>query len=243
MNKTFNLYDLRDFKAVGSDLVSPWIGDLLDINEQAGPDFKRPAQILAYPVEKILTPATDEPSGNAVSDIRVVSSITGSSIKEALQANPAPVPVPVRDPEKLVSYFTFISGNSLYAIPSLNINEIIAYKLPASIFSKKAGHLGIILYRNRMVPVYDFSVIASGQAMDVKNAAKYIIICAYNNKFFGLSVSDIKKITSVKNKSLIAPSTFKFRNSSGVLSDVFEEADGKFCSVIDMESVYSYLTS
>jgi chemotaxis signal transduction protein len=135
-----------------------------------------------------------------------------------------------------------VSGSSFYALPSLNINEIIKYKTPVNIFSKKAGHLGIILYRNRMVPVYDFSIIVNG-AMDTKSLLKYIVICIYENKFFGLSISEIKNITNIKNKNLIPSSSFKFKNSNNITTGVFENAEGKFYSVINIESIFNYLTS
>ncbi|MHB8231596.1 MAG: chemotaxis protein CheW [bacterium] len=231
MNNAFNLYDLRDFKAVGSDLVTPWIGDLLDKKNAA--ETRQSAQILSYPVEKLLTP---EP---------LAEPAEGFDIHIVPQVNAAPLPS--KAAEKEVSYFTFISDGSLYALPSLNINEIIKYKTPVSIFSRKAGHLGIILYRNKMVPVYDFSMIINAgiinAAAGIKAGFKYTVVCIYDNKFFGLSVSEIKNITRVKNKNLILSSTFKFKNSNNISSGVFEDEEGKFHSIIDIESIYEHLTS
>ena len=245
MNNTFNLYDLKGYKAVGSDIVTPWIDDLLDKKKSS--ETGRPVQILSYPVDKLLTPET---AANVVS---AASAIPASDKVFGIHAVPpvnmpdkavllSPLIKPKIDLEKEVSYFTFVSKNSFYALPALNINEIIKYKTPVNIFSKKAGHLGIILYRNRMAPVYDFSTIING-VMDTKALLKYTVICIYKNKFFGLSVSEIKDITAVKNKNLIPSSTFKFKNSNNITSGVFEDEKGKFCSVIDLESVFNYLTS
>ncbi len=241
MNNAFNLYDLKNFKAVGSDLVTSWVGDLLS-KEDGGEtvSVKQSAQILSYPVENILTPEFDGQAAAAFpdktpvfNDIRIVPSIRSSVFSDFAAKI---------DPEKEISYFTFISRSSFYALPSLNINEILKYKEPVNIFSRKPGHLGIIPYRNKMAPVYDFSVIVSGMP-DIKSGLKYIIACIYKNKFFGLSVQGIQKIVKIKNKALISPSTFKFRNSNNISSDVFEDEEGKFCSVIDLESLYAYLTS
>ncbi|MHB1661917.1 MAG: chemotaxis protein CheW [bacterium] len=229
MNNAFNLYDLRDFKASGSDLVTPWIDDLLDKKNTS--ETGQSAQILAYPVERLLTP---EPPVNTVS---IQSAGLDINIVPAINA----VPLPPMAAEKEVSYFTFISEGSIYALPTLNVNEIIKYKTPVNIFSRKAGHLGVILYRNRMVPVYDFSIIINAAA-GIKLGFKYTVVCVYGNKFFGLSVSEIKNITKVKNKNLIPSSTFKFKNSNNISSDVFEDEEGKFYSIIDIKSVYNHLT-
>ncbi|MCL4428330.1 MAG: chemotaxis protein CheW [Deltaproteobacteria bacterium] len=241
MNKTFNLYDLKSSRAVGSDLVTPWIDDLLDKKNPV--ETERSAVILSYPVDRLLTPDKDVPVVSVPAkalDIHIVPSANKAgnavspvfSVKQEFKL----------EPEREVSYFTFVSGSSFYALPSLNINEIIKYKTPVNIFSKKAGHLGIILYRNRMVPVYDFSIIVNG-AMDTKSLLKYIVICIYENKFFGLSISEIKNITNIKNKNLIPSSSFKFKNSNNITTGVFENAEGKFYSVINIESIFNYLTS
>ena len=250
MNNAFNLYDLKGYKAVGSDIVTPWIDDLLD--KKNASETGRSAQILSYPVDKLLTPETAANVVSAASAVQASDKVFDIHVlpppavhqldKPDNAVSPAALIKPEIDLEKEVLYFTFVSGNSFYALPSLNINEIIKYKMPVNIFSKKAGHLGIILYRNRMVPVYDFSIIANGAA-DAKSLLKYIVICIYKNKFFGLSISEIKNITAVKNKSLILSSTFKFKNFNNITSDVFENAEGKFYSIIDLESVFNYLTS
>ena len=247
MNNAFNLYDLKGYKAVGSDIVTPWIDDLLD--KKNTPETGRQAQILSYPVDKLLTPETSLNAVSAASafpartpdkvfDIHIVSSV-GKAVPEV---SPDSSFKPKIDLEREVSYFTFVSRNSLYALPALNINEIIKYKTPVNIFAKKAGHLGVISYRNRIVPIYDFSAVVNG-AMDIKALLKYTVICVYENKFFGLSVSEIKNITGVKNKNLIPSSSFKFKNTNNIISDVFEDAEGKFYSVVDIESIFKYLTS
>jgi chemotaxis signal transduction protein len=247
MNNAFNLYELKGFKAVGSDIVTPWIDDLLDKKNTA--ETGRQAQILSYPVDKLLTPETGL---NAVStssafpartpdkvfDIHIASSVN----KDVPVVSPDSSFKPKIDLEKEVSYITFVSKNSFYAMPALNINEIIKYKTPVNIFSRKTGHLGVISYRNRIVPIYDFSAVVNG-VMDIKALLKYTIICIYENKFFGLSVSEIKNITGVKNKNLIASSSFKFKNTNNITSHVFEDAEGKFYSVADIESIFKYLTS
>ncbi len=263
MNNTFNLFNLNDAKAVGSDIVTPWIDDLLDKknNENNGVK-KRAAAILSYPVDRILDPVfsplppparEDEPAVKTPAEktfgIHIVSSIAGrAGNRPAQDDNAAFLPLkkvqslPQVDPEKEISYFTFISGSSFYALPALNISEIIRYKTPVNIFSKKAGHLGIILYRNRMVPVYDFYMLANG-SIYVKSLLKYVVVCVYNDKFFGLAVNEIKNITGIKNKGIIAESSFKFKSANNITSGVFEDAEGKFHSVIDIKSVFSYLIS
>jgi chemotaxis signal transduction protein len=265
MNNTYNLFDLKFAKAAGSDIVTPWIDDLLDkkIDEKDDAE-KQTAQILSYPIDRILTvesefPELNTPAENETPDIRIVSAPAADNFeKKGLDLNAAAMQmqqhenfqmqaesvqsVPYFDLEKEVSYFTFIAGSSFYALPALNINEIIKYKTTVNIFSKKAAHLGIILYRNRMVPVYDFYLLSNG-SIDIKSPLKYIVVCVYNDKFFGLAVNEIKNITAVKNKNIIAGSSFKFKNVNGITSGVFEDGEGKFYSVIDLKNVYSYLIS
>ena len=252
MNNTYNLFDLKFAKAAGSDIVTPWIDDLLDkkIDEKDDAE-KQTAQILSYPIDRILTvesefPELNTPAENETPDIRIVSAPAAAmqtQQHENFQMQAESVQsVPYFDLEKEVSYFTFIAGSSFYALPALNINEIIKYKTTVNIFSKKAAHLGIILYRNRMVPVYDFYLLSNG-SIDVKSPLKYIVVCVYNDKFFGLAVNEIKNITAVKNKNIIAGSSFKFKNVNGITSGVFEDGEGKFYSVIDLKNVYSYLIS
>lgn len=221
MNETFKLYDLNNLKAVGSDIVTPWIDGLLSEKIEESSEVEKPTRMLVYPVKNLLTPET------------AVYTVSKSDL--SLVATKI-------DGEKEIGYFTFVSGNSLYALPALSINEIIKYEKPVSIFSKKQGHLGVISYRNRMVPVYDFSMIAS-MHVNVKATLSYTIICIYKNKFFGLSVDRIKDIMKIKNKRLISSSTFKFRKSSNILLDVFQDEDKKFYSIIDLESIFNYLTS
>ena len=254
MNNTYNLFDLKFAKAAGSDIVTPWIDDLLDKKNGENVNAeKQMAQILSYPVERMLTAEPEfsplnPASENQTPDIHIVSKTTVDNFtamqKPAnfqMQAESVQ-PIPYFDLEKEVSYFTFIAGSSFYGIPALNINEIIKYKTPVSIFSKKAAHLGIILYRNRMVPVYDFYLLSNGN-IDIKIPLKYIVVCVYNDKFFGLAVNEIKNITAVKNKNIIAGSSFKFKNVNGITSGVFEDGEGKFYSVIDLKNVYNYLIS
>ncbi|HEC25378.1 MAG TPA: chemotaxis protein CheW [bacterium] len=236
MNETFKLYDLNDLKAVGSDIVTPWIDGLLSEKIEESPEAEKLTRALVYPVENLLTP---EASVHAVSKpdlsleprqdiVRIISSVSAVTTKI--------------DGEKEIGYFTFVSGDSLYALPALSINEIIKYKKPVSIFSKKQGHLGVISYRNRMVPIYDFSMIVS-MHISVKATLSYTIICIYKNKFFGLSVDRINNIMKIKNKHLISSSTFKFKKSNSILLDVFRDEEKKIYSIIDIESVFNYLTS
>ena len=73
MNNAFNLYDLKGYKAVGSDIVTPWIDDLLD--KKNASETGRSAQILSYPVDKLLTPETAAnvvPASDKVFDIHVL---------------------------------------------------------------------------------------------------------------------------------------------------------------------------
>ncbi len=267
MNNTYNLFDLKFVKAAGSDIVTPWIEDLLDKKSSEKHDVeKQQAQIISYPVDRILTPEAQIPAfspsegseGNEIPNIHIVSSPSADKLEKKASENIYVIqrqnqeniqtqtesiqPSHYFELEKEVSYFTFIAGNSFYALPALNINEIIKYKTPVNIFSKKAAHLGIILYRNRMVPVYDFYMLLNG-SIDIKTPLKYIVVCIYNDKFFGLAVSEIKNITSVKNKNIISSSSFKFRNVNSITSGVFEDEEGKFYSVIDLKNLYSYLIS
>ncbi|MCL4322275.1 MAG: chemotaxis protein CheW [Deltaproteobacteria bacterium] len=236
MNKSAELYDMEGFKFKDSDLVSSWIGSLLDEtqNQQSSKNsdyLKEPAQIIAYPVERILTPRNEA---------AVVLNPGDFYLEEVKK--PEISPEVKIDPEKELPYFTFTSGNSLYGIPVLHINEIIKYKEPVNIPSKKIGLLGLIPYRAKIIPIYNFSSLA-GASLDVKTIFKYIVICVYESKLFGLCVDDIKNIIKVKNKNLISSATFKFWSSNKISTDVFEGENGKFYSLVDIKSIYNYLKS
>ena len=243
MNNGAELYDIKDFKFKGSDLVSSWISGLLNDKGNEGKRcsnegklsssgyLKESAQIIAYPVERVLTPQNEE---------MVVTSLEDFYLEEVKKQEVSPA-IKI-DPEKEISYFTFISSSSLYGIPVENINEIIRYKEPVNISSKKIGLLGLISYRTKIIPIYNFSEIVLS-AMDSKTIFKYIVVCIYESKLFGLCVNDIKNIMKVKNKNLIASATFKFWDSNRICSDVFEDESGKFYSLVDIKSVYNYLKS
>ena len=120
MNNAFNLYDLKGSKAVGSDIVTPWIDDLLDKKNTA--ETFRPAQILSYPVDKLLTPETVTNVVSAASAVPALSpgKVFGIHIvppvnKAGNTVSPISLIKPKIDLEKEVSYFTFVSGNSFYA--------------------------------------------------------------------------------------------------------------------------------
>ena len=90
MNNAFNLYDLKGYKAVGSDIVTPWIDDLLD--KKNASETGRSAQILSYPVDKFLTPETAAnvvsaasavPASDKVFDIHVLPPSVNPVIKIA----------------------------------------------------------------------------------------------------------------------------------------------------------------
>jgi len=144
------------------------------------------------------------------------------------------------DPNKKSSYFTFTSGVSFYGLPVENINEIIRYQEPVNISSKKAGLLGLLHYRTRIIPIYNFSSIVAAP-IESKTVFKFIIVCIYENKMFGLAVRNIKNIMKIKNKNLIASATFRFWGSNAICSDVFEDEAERFYSVVDVKSVYDYL--
>ncbi len=236
MNESAELYDMNGFKFKDSDLVSSWIGSLLDEveNRQSSKNsdyLKEPARIIAYPVERILTPRNEA----------AVISNPGDFYLEEVK-KPEISPSVKINPEKEIPYFTFTSGNSLYGIPAFHINEIIKYKEPVNIPSKKIGLLGLIPYRAKIIPVYNFSSLVLPSA-DVKTICKYIVICVYEGKLFGLCIEDIKNIIKVKNKNLISSATFRFWSSNKICSDVFEGESGKFYSSVDIKSIYNYLKS
>lgn len=227
MNNTAGLYEISDFKFNEPDIVTSWIGGLL---EKGGPDsLGGSSQIIAYPVERML----------AAQDSGVLIESGKNFYLEEVK-NPSVRPLIKIDAEKEMSYFTFASGSSLYGLPVENINEVIKYKQPVNIFSKKTGLLGLISYRSKVVPVCNFSSVISS-FMDVKAVFKYIIVCVYEGKIFGLAVNDIKRIMKVKNKQLIASSSFRFRDSAQAASNVFEDENGKFHSLVDVKSIYDYL--
>lgn len=243
MDNIAESYGAEGFKSDDLDLVTSWVGNLLDPSEKEGEEgssadmanrislnpVKKPAQIIAYPVERILA----RQSADAV-----IISPEEFYPEEVKKQNV--IPSIKINPEKESSYFTFISGTSLYGMPVENINEIIRYKEPVNISSKKAGLLGLFRYRTNIIPVYNFSSVVA-VSVKAETLFKYTVVCIYKGKMFGLAVRDIQHIMKIKNKNLIASATFRFWGSNAICSDVFEDEAGKFYSVVDVKSVYDYL--
>ncbi len=231
------------FRSDGLDLVTSWVGNLLSSSEEDGKEKssidtvkpvslnsqKESAQIIAYPIDRILS------HGKADA---VIVSPEEFCLEEVKKRDILPI-IKI-DPNKKSSYFTFTSGVSFYGLPVENINEIIRYQEPVNISSKKAGLLGLLHYRTRIIPIYNFSSIVAAP-IESKTVFKFIIVCIYENKMFGLAVRNIKNIMKIKNKNLIASATFRFWGSNAICSDVFEDEAERFYSVVDVKSVYDYL--
>ncbi len=201
------------------------------------------ARIYTYPVKKILTPDKN---------IYTAPALNNDINKNAFQKLSAD-----NELEKEITYLSFNVNNSYVSFSVDNIIEIIRYMEPFKLYTKKIELLGLINYRGCAIPIYDFFAVNSynsgnayerndgGMVLSGKNKKdnrfKYIAICSYNQENFGLCIDNAGTIKKIKNRELITPNIIKYKSSKNLTFKLFEDEDGKFSSIIEMQNLYNYL--
>ncbi|RZD16195.1 MAG: chemotaxis protein CheW [Candidatus Acididesulfobacter guangdongensis] len=204
------------------------------------------ARIYTYPVKKILTPCSD-----IYTDADIGSGINKNTFRKLSVDN---------ELEKEITYLSFNVNNSYLSFSVDNIIEIIRYTEPFKLYTKKIELLGLINYRGSAIPIYDFFAVNSYYSSSSyvygcndgsealfgkgKNGRfKYIAICSFNKENFGLCIDNAGTIKKIKNKELMTPNIIKYKNSKNLTYKLFENEDGKFSSIIEMQNLYNYLKS
>ncbi len=197
------------------------------------------ARIYTYPVKKILTPDRD-----IYTDANIGSSINENIFRKLSADN---------ELEKEITYLSFNINNSYVSFSVDNIIEIIRYTEPFKLYTKKIELLGLINYRGCAIPIYDFFAVNSYNAYERNNGGrvlsgkdkdsrfKYIAVCSFNNENFGLCIDNAGTIKKIKNSELITSNIIKYKNSKNLTYKLFENEDGKFSSIIEMQNLYNYL--
>ncbi len=185
------------------------------------------ARIYTYPVKKILTP-----------DDNIDNKILNSLVFET-------------NLEKEITYLNLNIDNSYFSFPIENIIEIIRYIKPFKLYTNKIELLGLISHRGIAIPVYDFFAVNSHDsytydsynklALFNENRFKYIVICSFNKENFGLCTDTAGSIKKIKNKELITPNIIKYKNSKNLTYKLYENEEGKFYSIIEIQNLYNYL--
>ncbi len=249
------------------DLISPWIDELLATNntdniikedntvksasnvislnsaklnqeifsensendEDLDEDAEEGAIIYTYPVKKILTP-----DNNNNIDNKILNSLVFE-----------------KNLEKEIIYLSLNIDNSYFSFPVENIIEIIKYTKPFKLYTNKIELLGLINHRGRAIPIYDFFAVNSYNpytyysynrpALLNENRFKYIVVCSFNKENFGLCINTAGTIKKIKNKELIIPNIIKYKNSKNLTYKLYENEEGKFSSIIEMQNLYNYL--
>ena len=200
------------------------------------------ARIYTYPVKKILTL-----DGNISTNGNIDASVNENTFQKLSVDN---------NLEKEITYLSFSINNSYISFSVENIVEIIKYTEPFKLYTKKIELLGLINYRDSAIPIYDFFAVNSynsydsygrkdsGKVLFNKNKEyifKYIVICSFNKENFGLCIDSAGTIKKIKNRELITPNIIKYKDSKNLTYKLFENENGKFSPIIEMQNLYNYL--
>jgi chemotaxis signal transduction protein len=214
-----------------------------DENPDENENASEGARIYTYPVKKILTP-----DGNINVNANLDAGANENTFRKLSAAN---------ELDKEIVYLSFNINNSYVSFSVENIIEIIRYTKPFKLYTKKLELLGLINYRGSAIPIYDFFAINSYNPCDAygrndggkvlfgkfskEDRFKYIAVCSFNKENFGLCIDSAGTIRKIKNRELITPNIIKYKDSKNLTYKLFENEDGKFSSIIEMQNLYNYL--
>jgi purine-binding chemotaxis protein CheW len=93
----------------------------------------------------------------------------------------------------------FSLGEEEYALPIINVQEIIRYVEPRGVASRTSWVRGIISLRGKIVPVYD---LAARLNIDVSSPASKIVITESGDDIAGVIVGDVEEVLTVTSDDL-----------------------------------------
>jgi purine-binding chemotaxis protein CheW len=154
-----------------------------------------------------------------------------------------------RDGEHLSSksdrYLTFVLGGEVYALPILDITEIIEFRHLTVVPMMPSFIRGVINLRGRVVPVVDMAARFSRGNTDVARRTSIIIVEAAGGtedgeagQDMGIMVDAVNKVVHLGAEDIEPPPAF----GAGIRSDFISgmaKYNGEFIIVLDVSRVLS----
>lgn len=150
-------------------------------------------------------------------------------------------PQAVESDEGQSQYLTFLLGGEMFAIPILNIKEIIEYGHMTPVPMMPAFIRGVINLRGSVVPVIDLAVRFGRQARDITRRTCIVIIEIESDdghQDVGVVVDMVNEVLEIPGAEIEQPPSFGSRIRADFI-DGMGKIDGKFVIILDVNHVLS----
>ena len=129
-------------------------------------------------------------------------------------------------------YICFTLGQNQYAIPLLQVKEVIGM-VPTTPVPQSPSHLmGIINLRGHVISVLNLS---NKLKLKAENANSTIIILEFANSSYGVAVNSVDCVMSYESNEISPPTEFENHSNSGVLG--VGKKDKSLTLLLDLKEV------
>jgi purine-binding chemotaxis protein CheW len=138
-------------------------------------------------------------------------------------------------------YLTFLLGGEMFAIPILNIKEIIEYGHLTPVPMMPAFIRGVINLRGSVVPVIDLSVRFGRQTRDITRRTCIVIIeieSEDGRQDVGVVVDTVSEVLEISEAQIEQPPSFGARIRADFIRSM-GKINGKFVIILDVNHVLS----
>ena len=138
-------------------------------------------------------------------------------------------------------YLTFLLGGEMFAIPILNIKEIIEYGSLTTVPMMPAFIRGVINLRGSVVPVVDLAVRFGHKAGDVTRRTCIVIIeieSGDEKQDVGVVVDSVNEVLEIPRTEIEQAPSFGARIRADFISGM-GKIDGKFVIILAVNHVLS----
>jgi len=138
-------------------------------------------------------------------------------------------------------YLTFLLAGELFAIPILNIKEIIEYGSLTTVPMMPAFIRGVINLRGSVVPVVDLAVRFGRKSTDITRRTCIVIIeveSADEKQVVGVMVDSVNAVLDIPPSEIEPPPSFGARIRADFIHGMGKIA-GKFVIILDVNQVLS----
>lgn len=143
--------------------------------------------------------------------------------------------------EEQNQYLTFLLGGEMFAIPILNIKEIIEYGSLTSVPMMPEFIRGVINLRGSVVPVVDLAARFGRKASDVSRRTCIVIIeieSEGEKQDVGVMVDSVSEVLEINRADIEQAPSFGARVRSDFIGGMGKIA-GKFVIILDVNRVLS----
>lgn len=138
-------------------------------------------------------------------------------------------------------FLTFMLSGEMFAIPILNIKEIIEYGSLTSVPMMPSFIRGVINLRGSVVPVVDIALRFGRQPTDVTRRTCIVIIeieADGERQDVGVVVDSVSEVLEIPNSEIEPPPTFGTRIRADFIHGMGKIA-GKFVVILSVDKVLS----